>query len=100
MAESLFPFIFLLTAFDRNLVFLCLDRCLLCADLTACWDVCVCAQQVYKKGFYEGVMLVGSQAGKRVCDAKDVVRAEMIAKGQAAAYYEPEKLVCAFAAVC
>lgn len=54
-------------------------------------------EEVYKKGFYEGVMLVGSQAGKRVCDAKDVVKAEMIAAGQAAIYYEPEKLVSSHA---
>lgn len=50
--------------------------------------------QVYKKGFYEGVMLMGSQAGKRVCDAKDIVKGEMIAAGTAALYYEPEKQVC------
>ena len=54
------------------------------------------SSQVYKKGFYEGIMLMGSQAGKRVCDAKDAVRAEMIAAGTAAAYYEPEKLVWFF----
>ena len=50
-------------------------------------------EEVYLKGFYEGVLLVGSQAGKRVCDAKDAVRAEMIANGFAAPYWEPEKLV-------
>ncbi len=51
-------------------------------------------EEVYVKGFYEGVLLVGSQAGKRVCDAKDLVRAEMIAAGFATPYFEPEKLVC------
>jgi leucyl-tRNA synthetase len=49
--------------------------------------------QTYLKGFYDGIMLVGSQAGKRVCDAKDIVKQEMIAAGMAATYYEPEKLV-------
>ena len=31
----------------------------------------------YKKGFYEGTMLVGSQKGKRVEDAKPVVQQRM-----------------------
>lgn len=43
----------------------------------------------YKKGFYEGTMLVGSQKGKRVEDAKPVVQQEMIDAGQAFMYYEP-----------
>ncbi len=57
-------------------------------------------EEVYLKGFYEGVMLVGSHAGKKVCDAKDAVKAEMIAKGFAAVYYEPEKLVRYSTAAC
>lgn len=48
---------------------------------------------VYTKGFYSGVMLVGSQAGKRVEEAKPLVRAEMIAAGLALPYFEPEKVV-------
>ena len=48
---------------------------------------------VYTKGFYEGVMLVGSCTGMTVCDAKPVVREEMIAAGQAAAYWEPDGIV-------
>ena len=43
----------------------------------------------YKKGFYEGKMLVGSQAGQRVEDAKPVVQQEMIDANQAFLYYEP-----------
>ena len=50
-------------------------------------------EEVYLKGFYEGIMLVGSQAGSKVCDAKDIVRKEMIDNGFAAPYFEPEKLV-------
>merc|ERR1711871_534210 len=38
-------------------------------------------------------MTVGSQKGKRVEDAKPLVRAEMIAAGQACAYWEPESKV-------
>lgn len=49
--------------------------------------------EVYKKGFYEGVMLVGSQKGKKVCDAKAKVRDEMIAEKKAIVYYEPERPV-------
>ncbi len=48
---------------------------------------------VYQTGFYQGIMLVGSQAGKKVCDAKTVVRGELLASGGACAYWEPEKLV-------
>lgn len=48
---------------------------------------------VYLKGFYEGVMLVGSQKGKKVCDAKPVVRQELIDSGDAIPYWEPESLV-------
>ncbi len=50
-------------------------------------------QEVYNKGFYEGIMLVGSQAGKKVCDAKAVVRGEMMERGDCLAYWEPEKQV-------
>lgn len=48
---------------------------------------------VYKKGFYEGIMLVGSQAGKRVEEAKPIVQQEMIDADQAFLYYEPNGLV-------
>lgn len=46
--------------------------------------------EVYTKGFYKGVMLVGPQAGKSVQEAKPLIRAMMIEAGQAAVYYEPE----------
>ena len=47
----------------------------------------------YNKGFYQGVMEVGSQKGCLVKDAKAAVRAEMLAAGTAAVYWEPESLV-------
>lgn len=50
-------------------------------------------EKVYLAGFYQGVMLVGKYAGQKVQDAKPLVRAEMIAAGQAAKYWEPESLV-------
>ena len=47
----------------------------------------------YNKGFYQGVMQVGSQKGKLVQDAKPVVRKEMLDEGTAAVYWELEDLV-------
>jgi leucyl-tRNA synthetase len=49
--------------------------------------------ETYKKGFYEGVMIVGPYAGTKVCDAKPLEKADMIKEGNAFLYYEPEKLV-------
>jgi leucyl-tRNA synthetase len=49
--------------------------------------------EVYLKGFYEGVMLVGSCTGMKVCDAKPVVRQELISAGHAMPYFEPENTV-------
>ncbi|KAJ0409575.1 hypothetical protein ATCC90586_010086 [Pythium insidiosum] len=48
---------------------------------------------VYLKGFYEGVLLVGSQKGKKVCDAKPLVRQELLDSGDAIPYWEPESTV-------
>ncbi|TMW63632.1 hypothetical protein Poli38472_002573 [Pythium oligandrum] len=50
-------------------------------------------EMVYLKGYYEGVMLVGSQKGLKVCDAKPLVRQELIDSGDAFAYWEPESTV-------
>jgi len=50
-------------------------------------------EDVYKKGFYGGIMLVGSQKGQPVERAKATVRDEMIAAGTAVMYSEPEKTV-------
>ena len=47
----------------------------------------------YLKGFTSGVMLVGKHKGLKVCEAKPIIRAEMIAAGTALPYFEPEKLV-------
>lgn len=50
-------------------------------------------EEVYLKGFYEGVMEVGPHKGTKVCDAKPLIREEMIKAGQALSYYEPESTV-------
>ncbi|XP_005104027.1 leucine--tRNA ligase, cytoplasmic [Aplysia californica] len=50
-------------------------------------------EDTYKKGFYEGVMLVKGYEGKSVQDVKKLIQAEMIKKNEAVLYKEPEKLV-------
>ena len=45
--------------------------------------------QAYKKGFHEGVMLLGNFKGSKVVDAKNMVKKEMIDSGDAVIYYEP-----------
>lgn len=49
--------------------------------------------RVYMAGFYQGTLLVGAYAGRKVCDAKPLVRADMMAAGLAAVYFEPESVV-------
>ena len=49
--------------------------------------------EVYLKGFYEGVMLVGNCSGMKVCDAKPLIRQQLIDAGDALPYFEPEGLV-------
>ena len=52
-------------------------------------------EEVYKKGFYEGVLLVGKHAGEAVQAAKTAVREELLQQGFGCIYYEPEKTVIA-----
>ncbi|KDE08386.1 leucyl-tRNA synthetase, cytoplasmic [Microbotryum lychnidis-dioicae p1A1 Lamole] len=47
----------------------------------------------YKEGFYQGTMVVGPFKGSKVEDAKTKVRDDMIERGLAFAYSEPENLV-------
>ena len=50
-------------------------------------------ERVYLKGFYEGVLIVGEYAGKKVQDVKKIIQAEMIERREARIYQEPEKKV-------
>ncbi|CAF0882204.1 unnamed protein product, partial [Brachionus calyciflorus] len=50
-------------------------------------------EKVYLKGFYEGVLIVGPYAGKKVQDVKKKIQAEMLENNLAKIYQEPEKLV-------
>ncbi|XP_031274457.1 leucine--tRNA ligase, cytoplasmic-like [Pistacia vera] len=47
----------------------------------------------YLRGFTEGTMLVGEHAGKKVQEAKPLLRSMLIETGQAIMYSEPEKRV-------
>jgi len=50
-------------------------------------------EEAYRKGFYEGKMLVGVAAGQAVEKAKPVVKQHLLEAGLAVPYYEPEKEV-------
>lgn len=47
----------------------------------------------YLRGFTEGTMLVGEFAGRKVQEAKPLIRSKLIEIGQAIVYSEPEKRV-------
>lgn len=49
--------------------------------------------EVYLKGYYEGIMLVGECKGLKVCDAKPIIRNSLIQANYALPYYEPESKV-------
>ena len=50
-------------------------------------------EKVYKLGFYDGLMMVGTQKGKKVEEAKPLVKQELIDAGEGVVYYEPESEV-------
>uniref|UniRef100_A0A5S6QSV5 leucine--tRNA ligase n=1 Tax=Trichuris muris TaxID=70415 RepID=A0A5S6QSV5_TRIMR len=50
-------------------------------------------EQLYLKGFYEGVMVVGEFAGEKVRAVKKEIQKRMIEQGYACIYHEPEKQV-------
>ena len=52
-------------------------------------------EAAYKRGFYEGLMLVNPHKGLKVSDAKGLVREELVREGLGCIYYEPEKQVVA-----
>jgi len=49
--------------------------------------------ETYLKGFTLGIMTVGPHKGKKVSEAKPIIKQEMIDAGQACIYYEPESKV-------
>lgn len=48
---------------------------------------------VYLKGFYDGVLLVGEFAGKKVQDVKKDLKDKLLKQNDACTYYEPEKTI-------
>lgn len=48
---------------------------------------------VYLKGFYDGVLLVGDFAGKKVQDVKKDLKSYLVSRNEAETYYEPEKTI-------
>ncbi|XP_018328827.1 leucine--tRNA ligase, cytoplasmic [Agrilus planipennis] len=50
-------------------------------------------EMVYLKGFYDGIMLVGEFAGKKVQSIKKSLQKLLVDQNQAVIYYEPEKTV-------
>ncbi|CAD6188440.1 unnamed protein product [Caenorhabditis auriculariae] len=50
-------------------------------------------KEVYLKGFYDGVMIVGKYAGKKTADVKKSIQDDLIAENLALKYVEPEKKV-------
>ena len=50
-------------------------------------------EMIYLKAFYEGVMVVGPYAGKKVQDIKKDIQRELVDSGEAVIYMEPEKEV-------
>jgi len=51
--------------------------------------------EVYKKGFYEGVLTVGPYAGSKIMDVKETIKNDLIKEGSALQYFEPESKVVA-----
>jgi len=49
--------------------------------------------ETYLKGFTMGVMEIGPHKGKKVSEAKPIIKQEMIDAGQACLYFEPESKV-------
>lgn len=48
---------------------------------------------VYLKGFYDGVLIVGEFAGKKVQDIKPDVKKKLVDANEAVMYFEPEKTI-------
>ena len=52
-------------------------------------------EQVYLKGFYEGVLKVGDFAGTQIQKCKDNIKKQMVDRKEALVYREPEKQIIA-----
>uniref|UniRef100_A0A914DLD1 leucine--tRNA ligase n=1 Tax=Acrobeloides nanus TaxID=290746 RepID=A0A914DLD1_9BILA len=50
-------------------------------------------REVYLKGFYDGIMLVGEYKGRKTADVKKLIQEDLIKKNLAVKYVEPEKTI-------
>ncbi|EYC28030.1 hypothetical protein Y032_0008g298 [Ancylostoma ceylanicum] len=50
-------------------------------------------KEVYLKGFYDGVMIIGKYAGQKTAEVKKIIQTDLINEGLARKYVEPEKKV-------
>jgi leucyl-tRNA synthetase len=50
-------------------------------------------EKIHTKSFYDGILLVGKYANTKLSDARKLVHADLIADGEAFAYFEPERKV-------
>ncbi|KAH7731926.1 leucine--tRNA ligase [Aphelenchoides avenae] len=50
-------------------------------------------KEVYLKGFYDGVMLVGKYKGQKTAESKKQIQIDLIAENLACKYVEPEKKI-------
>ena len=50
-------------------------------------------EEVYSSGFYKGIIDIGKYKGQLIKDIKDKLKEELIKKGEADTYFEPEGLV-------
>ncbi|XP_074598670.1 leucyl-tRNA synthetase isoform X2 [Brevipalpus obovatus] len=48
---------------------------------------------LYLKGFYEGTMATGPYKGQKISDVKTIIRKEMLDRGEAVIYMEPERQI-------
>ena len=50
-------------------------------------------EEIYKKSFYDGILLTGKYQQRKITDVKKLIRDELVASKQACIYYEPEDKV-------
>ncbi|OII78057.1 leucyl-tRNA synthetase [Cryptosporidium andersoni] len=50
-------------------------------------------EEIYKKEFYEGILIRGKYSGMKICDTKELIRESLIKDGYALIYLEPENKV-------
>lgn len=91
MPFSVVPIISIEGYGDASAVFMC--EKLKIASINDKAKLTQAKDETYLKGFTMGVMLVGPHVGKKVSEAKPIIKEEMIKEGLACLYFEPESKV-------